>query len=88
MHDDLFVGACAASDLTARLSAEVARAKTELDAAERRFNDAAAMTPDILRTVPFGLRRDVSASRRRLAALLQVLDGVIGPNGGPHAASA
>lgn len=88
MHNDLFAGVCAASDLTARLAGEVTRATVELETAEQRFRDAAHHSPGGQIAVPFGIRRDVTTCRRRLAALQQVLNGIIGPEGGCHAASA
>ena len=88
MDNDHFSGACAASDLAARLAADVARATTELEAAEQRFLAAAHRVAGGLIVVPFGIRRAVTACRRRVAALQHILDGVIGPDGGCHAASA
>lgn len=88
MDNDLFAGACAASDLAARLAADVAHAITELEAAEQQFREAAHHVAGGLIVVPFGIRRAVTAGRRRVAALQQVLDGVIGPTGGRHAAIA
>jgi len=88
MDNDLFAGACAASDLAARLAGEVTRAVIELEAAELRYRTAAHRSPTGPVAVPFGIRRAVSACRSRLAALQQVLDGVIGSEGGCHAASA
>ncbi|MCC7061933.1 MAG: hypothetical protein IT456_03955 [Planctomycetes bacterium] len=88
MENDLCAGACAASDLAARLATEVARANADLEAAEQRFRAAASHSPGGQIAVPFGIRRDVSASRRRLAALQQVLSGILDSEGGFHAASA
>ncbi len=88
MHNDLFAGVCAASDLAARLAGEVTRATADLEAAEQRFREAAMHSPGGQVAVPFGIRRDVTTSRKRLAALQQVLDGIIGSEGGCHAASA
>ena len=88
MDNDLFAGACAASDLAARLATDVAQAITELEAAEQRFRAAAHRVAGGLIVVPFGIRRALTASRRRVAAMQQILDGVIGPAGGCHAASA
>lgn len=88
MHDDLFEGACAASDLSARLLTEVSRAIADLQAAEHRYADGSRCAGSSPATVPFGLRRDVTMCRKRLAALRQILAGVLGPDGGNHAASA
>jgi hypothetical protein len=88
MENDLFAGVCAASDLAARLAAEVARANADLEAAEQRFRTAAIHSLGGPVAVSFGIRRDVSTSRRRLAALQQVLDGILDSEGGIHAASA
>jgi hypothetical protein len=88
MDNDHFEGACAASDLAARLAADVAHAITELEAAEQRFRDAAHRVAGGLIVVPFGIRRAVTACRRRVKALQQLLDGIVGPGGGCHAASA
>jgi hypothetical protein len=88
MDNDLFAGACAASDLAARLAAEVARAITELEDAEQRFREAAHRVAGGLIVVPFSIRRAVTACRRRVAVLQQILDGVVCPNGGRNAAIA
>ena len=88
MDNDLFAGACAASDLAARLAGDLTRAQADLESAEQRFRYAAHDSPVGHIAVPFGIRRAVAAGRQRIAALQQVLDGVIGPNGGCHAASA
>ena len=87
MDNDHFAGACAASDLAARLASDVAHAITELEAAEQRFRAAAHRVAGGLIVVPFGIRRAVTACRRRVAALQRMLDGILGPEGGCHAAS-
>lgn len=86
MHDDMQSGVCAAADLWSRLAAEVARAAVDLEAAECRYRDALAKADP--QAIPLGLRADVATGRRRLAALQNLLDGILTPDGGPRARSA
>lgn len=88
MQDEIFEGTCAASDLAARLHGDLRRALADLAAAESVYQAAAQRAADGPASIPLGVRRDVSTCRRRLAALRQVLDDLIGPDGGCHAASA
>jgi len=88
MQDETYEGTCAAADLAARLSAEVVTAAAELAASEARFQAAVGDPQRSGSAVPFNLRRELGISRRRLAALEQVLAGVLAGEGGCHAASA
>jgi hypothetical protein len=88
MQDDTYEGTCAAADLAARLNAEVATAAAELAASEARFQAAIGDPQQPHQQVPFNLRRELGICRRRLAALEQVLTGILTREGGCHAASA
>jgi hypothetical protein len=88
MQDETYEGTCAAADLAARLSADVATAAAELEASEVRFQAAINTLTGSSQPVPFSLRRELGVCRRRLAALEQVLAGVLAREGGCHAASA
>ncbi len=83
-HDLLEGAACATSDLTARLLADLARADEQLALAEARVH---AVTVTGV-AVPSGLRTEHRQCRRQVASLLQVLAGMPGLNGGWHAALA
>jgi hypothetical protein len=84
MDQELFEGAaCAASDLTARLLAELAMASRRLAAAEMTYRAAAATGLPI----PFTVRQARTRSRREVANLRQMLAGLPG-GGGDHAATA
>lgn len=83
-HDLLEGAACAASDLTARLQADLARADERLALAEARVRAVTvAGVP-----VPSGLRAEHRQCRRQVASLLQVLAGMPAFDGGCRAALA
>lgn len=88
MHDEPFAVACAADDLTARLSAELTQASLDLATAERRCTEAVRHDPAGGTAVPRALRRELMRCRRHFAALRQMLEGVLDPTGGHHAACA
>jgi hypothetical protein len=84
MEHDLFEGAaCAGSDLTARLLADLARAGDCLALAEARLHAAAAGgAPDPR------LRHEVHICRRHASSLRRMLSGMPTYEGGDRAASA
>ncbi|MCU0863607.1 MAG: hypothetical protein MUC36_07455 [Planctomycetes bacterium] len=85
MDHELFEGAaCAASDLTARLLAELATATGRLEQAERDYRSAAATGLPI----PFAVRKAGTLRRREVSNIRHMLAGL--PCGGEvdHAASA
>lgn len=85
MDMDLIDGAaCAASDLTARLQAELARALAQLAITDARAHAALAVSS----TVPADVRNEGILEREKVAVLRQLLDGVPAIEGGNHAASA
>jgi hypothetical protein len=86
--ETLETAACAASDLTARLAAELARATAQLEDAERRYRTASAQAFTAHAPVPLSIRQDRMEGRRRVAGLLRVLGGMPTIEGGGHAQSA
>jgi hypothetical protein len=81
---ELFEGAaCAGSDLTARLFAELARASDSLAIAEARVHAAAAVAG-----VPGHMREEVRACRQHKNSLLRMLSGMPDFDGGGHVATA
>lgn len=85
MDHDLFEGAaCATSDLTARLLADLACADERLALAEARMR---AVTVTGV-AVPSRLRAEHRQCRTLVASLRQVLAGMPGFDGGPRAALA
>jgi hypothetical protein len=85
MDQELFDGAaCAASDLTARLLADLAQAANRLSAAESRFRAATASGLPI----PLGVRAERTVCRQQVAFLRHVLEGMPTCGGDYHAASA
>jgi hypothetical protein len=86
--ESLETAADAASDLTARLAAELAQATADLDAAERRFFTASAQSFASEHPIPFAIRRERIASRNRVAVLRQVLAGMPNIEEDLHARSA
>ena len=85
MDHELFEGAaCATSDLTARLSADLARANGQLALTEARCRAAAAAGLP----VPLPLRVERSTCRLQVWSLRRVLDGMPTLDGECHAASA
>lgn len=85
-HDAYESAACAASDLAARLNAELALASARLEIAERRYRDATAHAFSAQGTIPFGVLEQRQEWRQQVRLLRHVLDGM--PDGGSHAASA
>lgn len=83
--ETLETAACAVSDLTARLAAELDRATAQLEEAERRYRTAAALAFTVHSPVPLAIRRDRMEGRRRVAVLLRVLGGMPNVDGGGHA---
>lgn len=84
MDHDLFEGAaCAASDLTARLLAELRRAGHDLAAAEAEL--VAAVREG--RAIPFAARRRRAACRHEINNLRRLLAGLPNHPGGDHAAA-
>ena len=85
MDDELLEGAaCAGSDLTARLLAELARATDCLAVAQARVHAAAALGTK----PPERLRAEARACQRQVGVLRQVLSGMPDFGGGGHAAIA
>ena len=85
-YEDLMDGAAcdAASDLTARLLAELSRAQAELAVAEGRMHTALAVGA----AIPPDVRSERILARQKVAVLHQVLDGMPSVEGECHAASA
>ena len=82
---DLIDGAaCAASDLTARLLAELAQAQAQLAISDARAHAALA----IGQPVPKNVRTERVLQRRQVAVIRQILDGVPSVSEDNHAASA
>lgn len=79
---------CAASDLAARLRAELAQARCQLDDAEERFLEASADSATLHLPIPFQVRRDRVRCRREVALLRHVMAGMPNIEGDHHAASA
>ena len=76
--------ACAASDLTARLLAELAAAQAQLAIVDARVCAALAQGEEL----PADLRNDRILCRRQVAVLRQVLDGMPSLDGDCYVASA
>ena len=85
MEHDLFDGAiCAASDLTARVKADLVTAMKSLAQADSRCRAAeAAGSP-----LTLGMRHERSSCRQLVASLRRLLAGMPTITGGRHAASA
>ncbi|MBL8748067.1 MAG: hypothetical protein JNK78_02835 [Planctomycetes bacterium] len=79
---------CAASDLAARLTGELAQAVCQLAAAERRFDAAAADAHVLHIPIPAGVRSERNERRREVRLLRHILGGMPNTHGGLHAASA
>jgi hypothetical protein len=89
MNIEPFDGAtCAASDLTARLVAELARAKRELARAEEELFAATMQSRAERRAIPFQLRRQRSRCRNQIDMLRLVLAGMPYSEGEYHVESA
>ena len=89
MEPELFeTAACAASDLTARLLAELAQATSLLADAEARFLAARARADHGEPPIPFHVRRNRIECRRQVTLLHQVLAGMPAIEGECHAQSA
>lgn len=87
-HEALDSAVCAASDLAARLDAELSQAHARLLAAELRFRAASAQAITSHRPIPFAVRRQRIECRQDIALLRQVLAGMPTIDGGSHAESA
>jgi len=87
-HEALDSAACPASDLGARLDAELSQATARLHAAELRFRAASAESITSHSPIPFAVRRQRIECRRQVALLQQVLAGMPTIEGGRHAESA
>ena len=87
-HEPYETAVCAASDLGARLSADLSRARAQLEDAEARFQVAAAPQVAARLPVPFGVRRERLEARRRVSLLQGMLAGMPHAGGGSHAESA
>lgn len=83
-HELLEGAACAGSDLTARLLADLARATDSLALAQARVHAVAAVGVK----PPEGLRAELRACHRQVRSLRQILSGMPDFTGGDHAASA
>jgi hypothetical protein len=86
--ENLETAACAASDLTARLSAELERATAQLEDAERRYLTATVHAFTAHSSIPRNIRRDRTEGRRLVLVLQHVLGGMPTIEGGGHAQSA
>jgi hypothetical protein len=85
MDYELFEGAaCAASDLTARLLADLRRAGHDLAAAEAEL--VAAVREG--RPMPFGARQKRASCRHEMNNLRRMLAGLPSHPGGDHVATA
>lgn len=80
--------ACAASDLAARLTAELTVANARLLAAEQHFHAASARAMSQQSPIPFAVRRQRIEARQQVVLLRQVLAGMPAIAGGSHAESA
>lgn len=87
-HEALESAACAASDLAARLDAELAQANVRLHAAELRFRAASALSIRSHRPIPFAVRKQRVECRQEIALLEQVLAGMPATGENCHAESA
>ncbi|MFY9341852.1 MAG: hypothetical protein WAT39_05150 [Planctomycetota bacterium] len=83
-HELLEGAACAGSDLTARLLAELVAANARLESTERRLRLAATWGLGSVKA----LRAQHQLCRSHVAALRQMLAGLPPFEGGCHAASA
>lgn len=83
-HEQFEGAACAASDLTARLLAELAAASRRLATAGAAFRVASATGLPI----PFAVRQARTGCRREVANLRHMLAGLPGGGEGDHAATA
>lgn len=83
-HELLDGAACAGSDLTARLFAELSRASDCLALAEARIHAAVASGLP----APERARRELLVCRRHVATLQRILSGMPDFDGGDRAASA
>ena len=82
---DLIEGAaCAASDLTARLLAELAQAQAQLAISDAQAHAALATGLPVPRSV----RSERVLQKRQVAVIRQILDGVPSVSEESHAASA
>lgn len=87
-HEALEWAACAASDLAARLAAELTQANARLQAAEMRFRAASEQAITSHSPIPFTVRKQRIECRQHIALLRQVLAGVPAHGGESHAESA
>ncbi|MCA8963239.1 MAG: hypothetical protein H6838_13405 [Planctomycetes bacterium] len=88
MEDDLFVdAACPASDLAARLFAELTRAEGELARVEELFAAAAAVA-SATHAVPFPLHRERLDRLQHVSGIRAVLADLTNLSGDRHAATA
>jgi len=87
-HEPFETAVCAASDLAARLAGELAIAICQMEHAERAFVAAAADNDALGIPIPFAVRHERLSTRREVAMIRQVLDGMPKVRGGRHAASA
>ncbi len=89
MNIEPFDGAaCAASDLTARLLAELVQANRQLADADEQFRVTATRAHAEGSPIPFRVRAHRTECRRQIAMLRQVLAGMPYSGGGCHVASA
>lgn len=86
--ENLESAACAATDLAARLAAELARATAQLEDAERRYVTASVHAFTAHSSIPRAVRRDRMEGRRLVHVLQHVLGGMPTIEGGGHAQSA
>lgn len=87
-HEPFETAVCAASDLAARLARELATAICQMEHAERAFLAATADANTLGVPIPFAVRHERMSTRREVAMIRQVLDGMPKVRGGSHAASA
>ncbi len=87
-HEALESAVCAASDLAARLDAELTQANARLHAAELRFRAASAQAITSHSPIPFTVRKQRVECRQHVDLLLQVLAGMPATGGESHAESA
>jgi hypothetical protein len=87
-HEAMESAVCAASDLAARIDAELAQANAHLHAAEMRFRAASAQAISSHRPIPFAVRRQRIECRQQIFLLQQVLAGMPTTGEVDHAESA
>ncbi len=87
-HEAMESAVCAASDLAARLDAELKQANARLHAAESRFRAASAQAITSRSPIPFAVRKQRIECRQDINLLLQVLAGMPAHGGESHAESA